>query len=252
MVRVRAGAIFLAFIGLFMLSALGCNLMGPDGDGATLPPSLAAPPTNTSAAQGNASAKPTISIQSPPARSQSVAGQRMLVKVRATDDVGITRVEMRESGRVVAVQSAPTPARDFEALLPYTPTSTGMIRLEVIAYRRTVPSDPVQVEVEVVRTERELRNPSSLDATAGVASGAAICTVQVKVTQLNMRRGPSTSYDILARLAFEETLTVVGRNAERTWFLVRRASLQEGWVSAEYLIANGDCNGAPIVTPAAG
>ena len=141
---------------------------------------------------------------------------------------------MRESGRVVAVQPAPASARTFEALLPFTPTTAGTIHLEVIAYRRAVASEPAQVDVEVVQSERELRNPSSLDATAGVASGTAICTVQVKVSQLNMRRGPGTSYDILARLAFEESLTVVGRNANRSWFLVRRASLQEGWVSVEY------------------
>jgi hypothetical protein len=247
--RVRAGLVFFGSMCVFAVSALGCNLLGADI--ATGTPSLTAPSTNTPGSLTQSDSQPTISIESPPAGAQSVAGQRILVKILATDEVGITRVEMRESGRVVGVQSAPASARTFEALLPFTPTSAGVVRLEVVAYRRAVASEPAQVEVEVVRTERELRNPSSLDATAGVASGAAICTVQVTVTQLNMRRGPGTSFDILARLAFEESLTVVGRNAERSWFLVRRSSLQEGWVSADYVLTNGDCSGAPVVTPVA-
>jgi hypothetical protein len=236
--RRRTGIGLLALI----VPLLACNLTGAPALTAT-PPSGPTDPGGAVVAV----ARPTITIEAPESGSQGVVQQRLTVRVRASDSVGITRVEMRESGRVVSIQPAPSPARSFEALLAYTPSRVGMVTLEVVAYRGTAGSDPATVTIEIVGSARDLRNPGSLDPAGGVASGTAACTARVNVNTLNLRGGPGTGYAILSRLGFQEDLTVIGRNGESTWFQVRRGGGQEGWVSAQYVLTSGDCARAPIV-----
>jgi len=188
-------------------------------------------------------------IVNPPSGAQGVVREPMVIKVHATDSIGISRVMMRESGRVVVMQPSPDSSQVFEALLSYTPTAVGNVTLEVIAYRGTnIASDPASVTVQIVATRAELRNPSSLDATAGIASGNAICTARVNIDNLNLRSGPGTNYKRVTQLEIGEMLDVIGRNDASTWFQVKRQNnAQDGWVSAQYIQQNGDCLKAPII-----
>lgn len=223
------------------LAALACNLAGspqvgstPQGGGQPAPP--------------DDGSRPTVTIEAPTNGSQAILRQQFTVRIRARDSSGVTRVVMREAERVVAVQPSPDPVRDFEALLPYLPTNTGRVTLEVVAYRNAVASDPASLTVEIVGSASELRNPGSLDPTAGVASGSAICTATVTVNNLNLRAGPGTSYRVITKLSIGENLDVIGRNNTVTWLQVRRGpQSQEGWVSAGYIQQNGDCAHAPVV-----
>jgi hypothetical protein len=228
------------------LSVLACNLVGaPESTGTASTPA-AAEPTNLP----NDGIRPAVIIEAPANGSQAIVQQPLAVRVRATDNIGITRVEMRESRRVVTTQPSPDPVQVFEALLPYKPTNTGSLTLEVVAYRSEVASDPVSVTLEIVGSQRELRNPGSLDPTAGVASGNVICTAKVNNNILNLRAGPGTMYSIITKLGLGENLTVIGRNADSTWYQVKRDNGQEGWVSQMYVLTTGDCSLAPVTTPA--
>jgi hypothetical protein len=191
---------------------------------------------------------PTITIESPGNNSQALINQAFRVRVRATDTNGITRVEMREAGRIVVSQPSPEPNPDFTALLEYRPTSLGAVTLEVVAFRRSTISAPVTLTVQIVGSETELQNPASLDATSGVAAGA-ICTLRVNVSGLNLRAGPGTNYRSIGKLKVGDELAVTGRNAASSWYQVRQSAVT-GWVSAPYVaITNGNCTSAPETTP---
>ena len=191
---------------------------------------------------------PKVVIEAPGSNTKAVVAQPLTVRVHAMDTVGITRIEMREAGRVVASQPSPDPAADFTALLQYRPSSTGQVTLEVVAYRQSTVSEPAKVTVDVVRSPVELTNPSSMDPTMGVAAGT-ICTTQVAVSGLALRMGPGTNYRIIGSLRVGDNLTVIGRNNNMSWFQVKRVNGTVGWTSAGYTTPNGDCSKAPETTP---
>jgi hypothetical protein len=244
--RQQTVAVITLVFTVLSVSALACNLVSaPDSTGTTATAVSAAPTSPP-----NDGTRPIVVIETPANGSQAIVQQPFTVRVRATDTIGITRVEMRESKRVVTTQPSPDPVQTFEALLPYKPTSTGPLTLEVVAYRSDVVSDPVSVTLEIVGSQSELRNPGSLDPTAGIASGNVICTAKVNNNILNLRGGPGTNYPIITKLGLGENLTVTGRSADSSWYQVKRENGQAGWVSQSYVLTTGDCSQAPVITPA--
>src|ERR1041385_5064179 len=98
---------------LLFLGTLACSI-GPTGKSGT-PTTVVQIATEAS----GGGTPPKVVIETPGSNTQAVVAQPMTVRVHATDNIGITRVEMRESGRVVASQPSPEPAPDFTALLQY-------------------------------------------------------------------------------------------------------------------------------------
>jgi hypothetical protein len=223
----RCAALCLACL-MLGVAALACNLL-------SAPEAATAVPTATPLADDGS--RPQVVIEAPLSGTQVVAGEQLIIRVRAVDSIGITRAELREGERVVAIQPAPDPIRDFQALLPYIPRQTGALALSVIVYRRTVASEPAVLTLQVVTQ------------TGATQRAAQVCTALVNVNTLNLRRGDSTSTEIVAKLALGERLSVLGRNASATWYRVQRANGQIGWVSAQYIIPDGDCANAPLVQP---
>ncbi len=214
---------------LLAAAALACNLASA--------PEASTPPTPTLALPAEDGTRPQVVIEAPASGAVVVAGEQIVIRVRATDNIGITRAELREGERVVAIQPAPDPTREFEALLPYIPSQSGTLNLSVVVYRRAVASEPALLSLQVV---------SSSGATQ---SASQACTAQVNVNNLNLRRGDSTNTEIITKLAIGEQLGVLGRNASSTWYQVRRTDGQVGWVSAQYINRDGDCARAPVVQP---
>lgn len=209
-------------------AALACNLLPAE------PISTPMPSATPLIDDGS---RPQVVIESPREGAQVIAGEQLIIRVRAVDSIGITRAELREGERVVAIQPAPDPIREFQALLPYVPRQSGALTLSVVAYRRGVASAPAMLNLQVVTQ-------------AGATQRAAqVCTAQVNVNNLNLRRGDSTATEIITKLALGERLSVLGRNANGTWYRVQRADGLVGWVSAQYIIPDGDCANAPIVQP---
>ncbi len=190
---------------------------------------------------------PQVTIESPGANAQAVLNQSFTVRAHATDGVGVTRVEMHEAGRIVAIQPSASSDRDLVALLEYRPAQLGSVKLEVIAYRGSVGSDPVVITVGIVANAAQLANPNSLDPTSGVAAGAA-CTARVNVSGLALRSGPGVNFKSITTLSTGETLNVVGRNADSSWFAVRRKLGANGCVSDSYTKPTGDCSAAPVTS----
>lgn len=229
---------FVIMLALLAAAALACNL--PSDDVRT---------TGGSSDPGvDDGTTPSIVIESPQNGAQSYVGGKIEIRVRATDSIGITLVQMRESGRVVFSQESPEPTTDFTALLSFSSTNAGAVTLEVVAYRRTIASSPATITLDIKRSINDLDNPNALDPTTGVSAGA-FCTARVRVNNLNLRSGPSTDYPSLTKLGVGETLNVIGRNDDSSWWQIKRSNGGSGWVSAQYVNTEGDCSRAPVVNP---
>ena len=230
------------------LSALACNLQFGSQNATPVTPTAPGPQTTPTAAPSPA-APPQVVIESPESGAQTVIQQPLTVRVHATDSSGITRVEMRESGRIAVSQPLPDPDPNLTALLIYRPMSLGKITLEVVAYRQGVASNSAQLVIEVVGSAAELRKPGSVKPTAGAAPGA-VCSVFPTISGLSLRSGPGTNFRYLGSTQIGDELNVIGRNASGTWYqITRNNGTFVGWVSGGYVSVAGDCNKAPVHTP---
>jgi hypothetical protein len=225
--------------------ALACNF--PTAGSGPTPGRTQESVTQTSPAPSGP--PPEVVIESPDNGSQAVILQPLTVRVRAKDSTGVTRIDMRESGRIVANQPSPDPRQDLTALLVYRPSSLGTVTLEVVAYRQNVASNPASLTIQIVGSAAELKNPGQAKPTVGVAAGA-VCTVHPNVSGLSLRAGPGTNYRVLTSAQIGDDLNVIGRNASGTWFqITRNNNTFVGWVSVGYVSMVGDCGKAPITSP---
>lgn len=78
---------------------------------------------------------------------------------------------------------------------------------------------------------------SSTSTTAVVATGA-----------LNVRSGPGLQYSVVAVVVGGERVTLLGRNSNSSWVLIRETSNVEGWVNASLLASNVPISSLPVVT----
>jgi N-acetylmuramoyl-L-alanine amidase len=78
---------------------------------------------------------------------------------------------------------------------------------------------------------------SSTSTTAVVATGA-----------LNVRSGPGLQYGVVTVVVGGERVTLLGRNANSSWALIRTTSNVEGWVNASLLASNVPISSLPVVT----
>lgn len=164
-----------------------------------------------------------------------VIKQQVLIKVQAVDSSGITRVELLRDGKPIVLQPSPDAAPNFEAILPFIPQDVGVYTLQVVAYRRSIGSEPAVLTLQAV------------NASSGGAPIVMTCTARVNVNNLNLRSGPGTNFQVLDKLGIGEQLSVTGRNADTTWLRVRRANGTDGWVSAQYVSLEGDCAAVGVV-----
>jgi len=232
--------------------ALACNAPFIPGSNTAVPPTVSTPTNRPTEAAANTT-PPKVVIESPVSGVQTVVRQPLTIRVHATDGIGVTRVDMREGGRIVASQPSPDPNPDFTALLEYRPANVGTVTLEIVAYRQSAASDPVAIIVDVVATAAEVKNAASASPTPGKLAGA-FCTVRANTSGLSLRAGPGTNYRILSTVKVGEQLSVIGRDASTSWYQITRpagtgVTVTAGWVSAGYTSPDGDCSKAPVTTP---
>ncbi len=120
--------------------------------------------------------------------------------------LGVKTVAMVEYARV---HFSPTPAPTPTATPTETPTPTP------------------------IETPTALSSPTPTEAPTMAPTPHAI----VRAESLNVRAGPGTAYPIVCRLAAEDTLAIVGRNAAGDWWQVCCLEGRTGWVAASLVEA---------------
>lgn len=82
--------------------------------------------------------------------------------------------------------------------------------------------------------------------TGAIPPGTPLATVGSRVSALNMRTGPDTTFDIITSLRAGTVVQMIGRNAASSWIQVRAAGGETGWMSAPFLIPSTPVSGLPI------
>lgn len=238
---------FILICALLVLSA--CNL-------SRTPPTEEAIPTD-GASSGDG--KPEVTISSPQSGDEVVVGTDVFVSANATDSVGITRVQLIANNQIVKTVSSESVAgdRNMNVLLDFRPTSPGEVRLEVIAYRAAVASDPATVTINVRQSQAQVTATIVPQTNVPIIDpNDPTCRALTNVG-LNVRVGPGTNYARITTLPVGRQVPIIGRVGDNTWWLVRVSSTTSGWViqrnplnpNEEFISIFGNCSAIPIVSP---
>ncbi len=179
---------------------------------------------------------PTVQILDPASGAVVPANQRVDITVET--DTQADRFQLNVGGRVAGTKSLPPDQTGpTKAILSWVPDREGIYSLEVVAFNGSAVSAPAALLLEVSGT-----------AGPGTSTGAG-CTGRVLVSQLNFRDGPGTAMTQLGQFDVGETVTVVGRNADSSWYKVQRFNAQQVWVisNAQWIQVEGQCSALPVV-----
>ena len=207
---------------------------------------------------GTGGGKPVVTISSPEDGDEVVVNTDLLVTANATDNVGVTRVQLIANNQIVKTVSSESLTGDenMNVVLDYRPQQTGDLTLEVIAYRGAVASDPAVVEVTVRASQ------SQVTATIVPQTDVPIidpndptCRALTNVP-LNVRTGPGTNFSVITTLGTGTQVPITGRLGDNSWWEVRTGG-RTGWViqrnpanaNEQFISIFGNCSLIPIVNP---
>ena len=179
---------------------------------------------------------PTVRVIQPPSGTRIPANQPLDITVAT--DATTTSFLMSVGGRVTTTKALPPgQSGPTQAILTWTPNREGTYTIEIVAFNGSAASLPAALIVEV----------TAAAGGSGSGSGAG-CTGRVTVQSLNFRSAAGTQASRLGQFELGETVTVIGRNADTSWWQVQRASGQQVWVinNAQWLQVTGTCDAIPV------
>ena len=111
---------------------------------------------------------------------------------------------------------------------------------------------PPEVEPTATPTPAATRQTTSTRPTPVVAEGDTTAQVELTGSRLNIRSGPGTGFDVVAKAYPDETFIVLGRNAEQSWIEIDVPDVAQGagWVSAEYVRLSDPIVDLPVTSTA--
>lgn len=221
---------------------------------------------------------PSVTILTPVNGTQVILNTPIIVQASASDNRGVTRLELWADGSLVNRQASPSPQGASPLLLnlTWTPTTPGQHVLEVRAFNSANQSStPVQVTINAAAgtptassmvVQVDTPTPTVLASSTATAIPIIIFTptpsptsvppptaalqpaLQV-VADVNVRGGPGTGYPILGLLRAGETATVVGRSADGAWWQILFPPNTGGdaWVAGNYVQPNAAAGDVPLV-----
>lgn len=225
-------------------SLAACNL--GSGTPEPLPTTPTSPPDTSS--------KPQVTIASPQPNAEYTLNDQILVSVTATDRIGVTRVQLFANGALVKTLSSRASEGDLtlSGVLDYQPRAVGEVRMQVLAFRGTVGSDPAEITVRVV----DRQQPATAVVTQNIPSGPVIPSIPndgvcraMTTAGLNMRRAPVTNTSNVIRVLPQYTLApIAGRLPDNSWWKII-VGTDVGWVSAQFTTISGNCLSVPVEQP---
>jgi uncharacterized protein YraI len=180
---------------------------------------------------------PTVVITAPAPNSQVQINVPVTVQATASDPAGVKRMELWVSN--IKTADAVSPVDQGQATLTasfqWTPPAPGTYTLEVKAFNsQGQVSAPTTVTVNAVgESAAATPTPTSTPATPSptVPTTPSLTTK----TDLNVRSGPGTQYDLLGLLPAGVTVEIIGRDEARQWWQIRFSPAEDGigWVAAD-------------------
>lgn len=167
------------------------------------------------------------------ARATEAAVSQAIAAARATEAAAaaLEATATAEAGQAAVEATAPPPTETPTPAPTETPTPEPT----------ATPTEAPTVEPTPTPTEAPTVEPTP--------TPAAVLTVPGRV-RVNVRSGPGLSWAPFTTIAPGETYAIVGRNEQRTWWLICCvADGQKGWVSATVTRASGDLDSVPVIHP---
>lgn len=181
--------------------------------------------------------KPTVVITAPTGGGEVQLNLPVTIQATASDPSGVTRLELWVDGVKTAEAASPLTQGQstLTASLQWVPATPGNHTLEIRAYNaQGAVSEPTAVIVTAVEnTDGTVMTPT---ATPGTPT-ATVPNVPLLTTlsDLNVRAGPDTGYDLLGLLPSGTNAEITGRDGTRQWWQIRFAPAPNGtgWVTAD-------------------
>ncbi len=119
------------------------------------------------------------------------------------------------------------------------------------------PDNPIASDIRLNPTPTVISPPASppptaqagqdvITATQTSSSDTSAASLSSGDNTINLRSGPGTDFDIVGRLQPEDTLPIIGRNGNKSWWQVQTDS-GPAWASAEFTLAS-NVSDVPNVT----
>jgi hypothetical protein len=190
--------------------------------------------SNTTDSGGQPGSVPIVRVLDPASGATVPSGQPVNITVES--DTSATRFQLNVGGQVAGTVSLPPGQQGpTQAILSWLPPGQGTYDLEVVAYNGALISVPATLQLVV-------------SGTAASAPSGGACIGRVLVSQLNFRDAPGTNASRLGQFEVGETVAVLGRNSDTSWYQVGRAGGQSGWVvnNAQWFQVEGACSALPV------
>ncbi|MBN1219719.1 MAG: FHA domain-containing protein [Anaerolineae bacterium] len=187
-----------------------------------------------------AASVPQVVITAPTSGSQVPVNRPVTIQATASDPSGVSRMELWVSGQKFSEANSPVPGQaTLTASFQWTPAAPGSYTLEIRAYNQQgAVNAPAIVTVNAV-AEGVTETPTptlTLTPTPGTPTPTVPnMPALVTKTDLNVRGGPGTQYDLLGLLPTGTTAEIISRDDTRQWWQIRfpPAPNDVGWVSAD-------------------
>lgn len=197
---------------------------------------------------------PVVVITAPVNGSEVLLNLPITVQATASDPTGVVRMELFVNGVKTAEAASPATQGQptFTASLQWVPVTPGSHTLEIKAYNaQNRVNTPTTLVVNAVDGPAGAFTPTPT-ATPGTPTATVPSTPSLTtLTDLNVRIGPGTEYDLIGLLPSGTSAEVVGQSENRQWWQIKfqPAAGGFGWVSADPAFsATSNVENIPVVT----
>jgi pSer/pThr/pTyr-binding forkhead associated (FHA) protein/uncharacterized protein YraI len=197
---------------------------------------------------------PEVVITAPLSGSQVQLNSPVTVQATGSDPAGVVRMELWVSGLKIAESISPVAQGQptFTSSFQWTPEAPGTYTLEIKAFNeRGGVNAPTLITVTVAGNTPTPTNTPTETATPEPPTPTVPTTPMLTTqTDLNVRLGPATEYDLLGLLPSGATAEIIGRSEDGQWWQIRFSPANDGigWVSADPAFSQAvNVNNVPVV-----
>ncbi len=169
------------------------------------------------------------------------------IVAHAGDPGGISQIEFAVNGSVIGTVSGSGGL--FTAHQAWVPNAPGEYLIRVRGMNSGgVWSEPAEVRVFVLGADATatLEPTPAVTATPTITATPSTPTL-VLIQNANCRIGPGQLYQVLTSVLEGDSLPILGRNEDGTWWLVQLPSGERCWISAVTGVTLGDIPSVPAV-----
>ncbi len=230
-----------------------------------------------------AESESTVVFVAPENNSVIAEGSDITFAVNVADTAGVGKVEFRIDDNLIGTQNAPTDGLQtrFTARQPWKaqgvqghlvvvvashpdgkPIGEAKITIQVVTVATSTASMTATLAVTTTRTAPPASVTSAASPTPAPSNTSAAATSAPTTTApaagqptivvinatLNVRSGPGISFGKIGELKQGDTAAIIGRNADRSWWVIHRDDGTQGWIInlPAYIQVNGDTANVPL------